>query len=654
MMIQSVVETTKKILTNDIFHTVCFYLAIILFVLPLTLVHVAAPDFFKALYTGRYIAEFLELPHHSFFTFSEVKAWFPPENFNWLGNLVFYGLYQAGGIPLLQLFRLFILFFYVVMFHAIVGFRITPMILLLLVSLMLGSEQKLLMRNSIFLMPFGALLFWLWNQVRVNGQLSALWGFPLLFLFWGNTHGTFLVGVGLLSLLIFGYFLDDLIHFGRSNGKTIGAFVGMFLSVIFVITFLKPYPDYTILKVGQRVFQHGTDRVTKNLWLPAPSNVKPKVEVEGNDPSPAEPENRENRLEKEMDPGSGTFTDFLIKIRYDVYQTLKHFLQNTVFNREIMKVRGQDFPLDRPRMIYVSSSIVLFLITLGAFAITARHFRLEEFLPFLAASIIGFGYMRTVVLIPLVSTAVLFIKHRRGDFLHIKMGRTAQIAAFMVILIMLGNFYYYVAMYDKRHFTASKDTFGFGRSLIWSDRMPEYILEHYKNEKIYNLYGIGTFLNWKWFGRKKVLMDGKSKAYDPDFFQEVTELSLSEYMEKHDINYVLVPYWQSIAFSALIPAPTYQIVAYDSAFFLFRQVDQKEIKNVKPENVIIYSREEYRDLQISRKLYLSLVGDFIKRYQNKPEWVNVFTSPYQRHKDDLEKKFQGVDVNALPERPPEL
>ena len=132
-----------------------FYTALIFFVIPLTLTKIAAPDFFKALYAGRYLAEYVQLPHHSFFTFSPVKDLFLAENFNWLGNLTFYGLFELGGYPLLQIFRVFLVLFYLILMHSIVGFRSTPLILLFLFTLVLGSEQKLLMRNSIFLLPYG-------------------------------------------------------------------------------------------------------------------------------------------------------------------------------------------------------------------------------------------------------------------------------------------------------------------------------------------------------------------------------------------------------------------------------------------------------------------------------------------------------------------
>lgn len=646
------IDSVTQFFKRPTVHRVLFYLVLAAFVIPFTFSKVVAPDLFKALYTGRYISLLLEIPHHSEFTFSPVKPFFPAEAFNWLVNLLLFGLLQLGDYITLQLFKIFLAFFFLIMAHSLMDFRINPFSLLLLVVMLYGIQQKFLVRNAIVLIPFGILLMWLWRQFRVRQQWQWGMGFLVLFLFWGNMHGTYLVGIGLLGLFVAGDALDGLYRSDHPGWRWPVWGSGILLVSLFIVVFMKPFPDYTIVNVGKRVIQKGGGGMVSNLWYGGEDSVSDSEQ--SLETSTAEPVKETNRL---SDGGSASTSNEIgsrarsnqpDSWRLRLYLDLRHFLQNTVFDTSRPSAGGKSFPLSptKPYM-FTALGILIILVTLGCFAVSVREFRLSEFLPFIAASVIGLGYVRTVALIPIVVMPILFIKFSRGDFDHLTFGSTANVASTFVLIALFSFMGFHLVDNELRQFTNAYLHFGAGKANRYSTKLPQFILENYPEQKMYNRYMLGTFLIWNWWPKKKVFVDGKSLAYDPDFIEDVYYKRNEVIANKHNLSFMILPLRRDSPYYWTIPDPGWEVVAFDLGMILFRKVpDGEEATDVDAREVMLYSDEEFQQLPESSQSILSAVTGFINEYQNNRDHMKTFTSPYHRYNEDLKELYDNLEVNS--------
>lgn len=161
----------------------------------------ADADTLSHLAVGRWIAAH-GVPHTDPFTFpAPDAAWSNPE---WLGDLVWYGLWRLGGPAALQVFKLTLL--------AATGWLIlragaafhapSRPLLLLLLGVLPAAASTLTTRNHLhayWLLPAFTLVVagqarrpWLWLVLLPLGWL------------WGNVHGSFVLGWAVLAALVLG------------------------------------------------------------------------------------------------------------------------------------------------------------------------------------------------------------------------------------------------------------------------------------------------------------------------------------------------------------------------------------------------------------------------------------------------------------------
>lgn len=177
--------------------------ALILLALRPLLTPIRPHDFWWHMATGRLIVQTGAIP--SIDQFSYTQAGQPFYNQGWLAQLLMYGLYQAGGLPLLLIAQALVIVLAYGLLLRIVVLRTGRLRLgvgLALLSMAVVFDNWLIRPQSYALPLFAAFLLIL-TEFRM-GRANRLWLLPLLMILWVNMHGTFVLGLVLIGLTFVG------------------------------------------------------------------------------------------------------------------------------------------------------------------------------------------------------------------------------------------------------------------------------------------------------------------------------------------------------------------------------------------------------------------------------------------------------------------
>ena len=150
--------------------------------------------------------------------------------------------------------------------------------------------------------------------------------------------------------------------------------------------------------------------------------------------------------------------------------------------------------------------------------------------------------------------------------LFLKILRT--ILGIWILVCLFSYFIYENKLYRADQFhvvTGFLDTEqGFGKSNKFFKGMADYVIDNYPGEKIYNTYNMGGYLQWEWYGKKQVFIDGRSAVYDGAFYQDYIKNNAASYINKYPlktailnflvdrdrVTYFLKSGWYPVAFDA--------------------------------------------------------------------------------------------------------
>jgi hypothetical protein len=162
-------------------------------------------------------------------TLSYTRAGEPIVYQSWLSALLFWLIYQAGGLTLTVLVRGVVIalaysLVWWTMREAGAGPRLATLIVLVTI---LSASNNWSMRPQLFAYPLFA--FGLWMLIRwENGEAKHLWSLPVVSLLWTNLHGSFV-----LLFLMSGAALV----FGKGLRKPLG----IALAAAVLVTLINPY-----------------------------------------------------------------------------------------------------------------------------------------------------------------------------------------------------------------------------------------------------------------------------------------------------------------------------------------------------------------------------------------------------------------------------
>ena len=599
---------------------------------------------------GEYLKSIGVYPDNRVFTFSPVTdTGFISRT--WLGDIIFYKIYEYGGFYGLQIFRGTLILIPVVLMLHLTRWKLNIWTLFACTVMIVGTMQKHLCKNAIVSLPFMAFICWAWIQARYRGKTRWLWTYPFLFLFWSHYHGEVIVGLYLLGAIVAGEILDALCAFFLPYGQKITwrnlnaictsewvilvAMLGVlmlyflpifltasiFIALVICASFpfgLKPFFEYfktrrPSLRLGLTIICSSllclipvhvvwgipTDSVTEMIAKLVPSIKGPQAVEQG-----AREEAAKNKAEQAPQ---------------DIKVQLKKILRTVFTGFDADMVSEYQWPFE---ILYVLSVKAVFLIFVLYFAyfllritLGLRDFCFAIELPCLMLIYMSMGYLRTVsftfvvalpfmayglvrgfqmgdvrrrrlagmmllsiclaligihnfsdtykgfntlffnclgyaqilavpfMLLPLFLGAIFLIK----DGGHFKLS-ISVLSLFMGIytLACLGAFAYYSnKTYQNGNFQEVSgfiDTEpGLGKSNKFFDGIADYVTQNLPPHKnIYNTYNMGGYLQWIWYGQRKVFIDGRSAIFEPNFYQAYIQNNAQDYIRQHDFDHAFL------------------------------------------------------------------------------------------------------------------
>ena len=206
-------------------------------------------DIWRNLTVGRWIAEHRNIPRQDFFTFTENGT--PWTDYEWLAELVFWGIYQAGSLTALTVFRAVIVWAVMLVVFAQFRQRVRapawPVVLAAAPALLL-SEFHLLVRPHLWSLVLAPLFVW-WIARPRRGRAV---GVVLIFAVWANVHS------GTLGILVLGFTLvGGLLRTDRIK-TVISALAGLLVN---------PYGWRIVLPLVSILQAQSPDRLLVTEWM---------------------------------------------------------------------------------------------------------------------------------------------------------------------------------------------------------------------------------------------------------------------------------------------------------------------------------------------------------------------------------------------------
>jgi hypothetical protein len=158
-------------------------------------------DFWWHLKVGEVILTSGEIPRVDLFSFT--RAGSPFIHQNWLGEVLYYLTYQMGGLPLLiSLNAVLLLLAFAPILHLCLeagGGQRVSILCSFVAAIVLGFFGS--MRPQSYSFVLFAWFYWILWAYR-DRRRDYLWALPLLMVVWVNLHGAFVLGLGMIALVL--------------------------------------------------------------------------------------------------------------------------------------------------------------------------------------------------------------------------------------------------------------------------------------------------------------------------------------------------------------------------------------------------------------------------------------------------------------------
>jgi hypothetical protein len=210
-------------------------------------------DFWWHLKMGEIILAERAIPRFDAFSFTVTGNLFIVQN--WLSEVILYGVYRCGGYELL-LFLNALIFISVIFIVYRLCLQLSQNLwasVLAATVVALGIASNL--RPQIFSFMLFALFYSILASHYSSGGRRIYW-LPVLMLFWVNTHGAFVLGLGLIGIYLLveaiDYRMDSLKGLSRSHGGLFGLASVLLLSILATLVNPEGYGvyDYIITVVN--------------------------------------------------------------------------------------------------------------------------------------------------------------------------------------------------------------------------------------------------------------------------------------------------------------------------------------------------------------------------------------------------------------------
>jgi len=205
------------------------------------LLKVRLVDFWWHLKAGEIIVTTRSLPRTEVFSFTAAGKLFILQN--WLVEILYYALYRVGGLQLIVFINAALLVLALVPIYALCREATTNLRLSVLAALL--PAVSLLYFGSVRSQVFSFILFgvyyWVLSGYR-NQRKDWLWTLPVIMVLWVNLHGAFVLGLGLIIIVLSCEALRRIIQGSVSSVLSVGELVrlAVFLGLTGLATLANP------------------------------------------------------------------------------------------------------------------------------------------------------------------------------------------------------------------------------------------------------------------------------------------------------------------------------------------------------------------------------------------------------------------------------
>lgn len=225
---------------------------IVLFILPFIFIFISSiyiprdPDLGWHLKYGEYFFQNLSILRENTFSTSMVDYRWP--NSSWGVDLISFSAYKIGGFLGLSLLGALVITLTFFVFSRLASLTFWHQALLFPILFYFETPvNSISFRGQLLSILFLGIMFLILKKFQ-EGRQNLFYILPLLFLFWTNIHGQYILGLILLMGWIFLYLISN---FSAFNFKTVKVFV-LSLGLTFIATLINPFG----LGVYQDAFSH--------------------------------------------------------------------------------------------------------------------------------------------------------------------------------------------------------------------------------------------------------------------------------------------------------------------------------------------------------------------------------------------------------------
>jgi hypothetical protein len=483
----------------SISHQITWWVLLLLAIIPLTLSQISTSDCWWHLQCGRALAQSWRAPDFHNFYYTPVQPNVLDLRWTFLGDIILYGAYALGGTYAIECLIVLIVISAILLISSMCYWRHEWITLPLTIAFALGTYQLQLHRNAAFSILFVVSILWIFYQFRATRIKWIIWLYPPLIGIWGTIHGSYLLGLVLVFLLLLGDVIDMLM-----DGESIAlSQLGQYLLVIFA---------------GLALTQLGNPTTT--MYLSRPFRYLQSQYAGRTPTSRHDEETRFTMSDTQRDSATkpqGAETSTARPARQQPLQTetaasrIKKFLNNSIWPEIDSQPRSGDFlsPFDRLDYRPVTVSFVFGFIALFDLLFCSNRCRFSLLIPLMGAFAIGLAYFRLTGYIAAVSYCTIAMNsHWRNEGFALILRRCVWISVSASVIWMITLYHALFTGALPALIGEPNHVSGLGKIPTYDDRICDYIKEAYPDKNVFTTIVSGSFALFKWYPNKKVFIDG--------------------------------------------------------------------------------------------------------------------------------------------------
>ncbi len=168
-------------------------------------------DFWWHLKMGQLIVQKSAIPRIDDFSFTAIGKLYVLQN--WLAEIIMYGIYKCGGPPLALFANGIIMACVLIPIYWLCRKSSDRLVAAVFPVTLVAFCIPGSIRPQVFSYLLFAFCYWMVSSYCADGKQSRIWYLPFLFVLWVNIHGAFVLGLGLIAIILgceaIRFLLDD-------------------------------------------------------------------------------------------------------------------------------------------------------------------------------------------------------------------------------------------------------------------------------------------------------------------------------------------------------------------------------------------------------------------------------------------------------------